>query len=127
MEAKGKNAMAEEANVYAEYAEWVRTEVRDTNLVIGSNKEEIAKQEGIKAKAEGDAAQFSDELAQLNGELASFTQELNAATEQRKAENDEFLKTEQDYAESVDALGRAIGVLKSKADAKFSELKFLQT
>jgi len=114
MLAKGQADMAEEAKIYKEYSDWVHDQDRDTKLEIGDLKSKIEKLEAIEQKAEADMDAFAAELSDLNVALGGFESELSAATAERAEEKAAFDANEKDLGESVDALDRAIGVMKSR-------------
>merc|ERR1719327_2096107 len=66
-------------------------------------------------KNEADASTLSKEIAQLDEDISVWEGDKKAATEAREIENADYMKTHKDYSESVDALERAINVLKKQA------------
>ena len=66
-------------------------------------------------KAEADAATLAKEIAGLDEDISVWEGDKKAATEVRELENADYLTTHKDYSESVDALERAVAVLKKQA------------
>merc|ERR1719420_1531443 len=66
------------------------------------------------SKAEADVAQLSDEIAVLDNDMAGFKEEQKSATEIREKEKTDYQAEHTDFSESVDAVTRAINVLKKQ-------------
>jgi len=111
MVAKGNAEKQKEAKVFEDYEHWVHGQKRDTEYSIKKAKEEIEKLIATIDKAESDIKTLSADIDELDGEIASWEADQRAATDLRTAQNAEFMKTEADYSESLDALDRAIMVL----------------
>merc|ERR1719362_936449 len=76
------------------------------------------KMEILKADIEkytDDAAKLAKEIAGHDDDLAAWTGDKKAATKVREMEKTDYDKMHQDYSESIDALERAIAVLKKQA------------
>merc|ERR1719478_2006342 len=58
---------------------------------------------------------LSKEIAGLDEDISVWEGDKRASTEVRELENADYLRTHKDYSESVDALERAIAVLKKQA------------
>merc|ERR1719388_736261 len=67
------------------------------------------------AKNEADAETLAREITQLDTDISVFGGDKKAATEVREIENTDYLATHKDYSESIDALEKAINVLKKQA------------
>jgi prefoldin subunit 5 len=67
------------------------------------------------AKNEADAETLAREITQLDEDISVFGGDKKAATQVREIENTDYLATHKDYSESVDALEKAINVLKKQA------------
>ncbi len=76
-------------------------------------------------KANADAENLKGEIKELEAAIATADDELKAATKIRNKENVDYKAVHMDLSESVDALARAIEVLKSK-DAKIAQASLLQ-
>merc|ERR1719453_754301 len=114
MLAKGKKEKHEEEVEFAKFAEWC-TNLRDEKTK--SIAEATAQIEELAAaidKAEADAETLTEEIAELEKEVAQLTADADSATAQRKKENDDYKAAHQDLSESIDAIARAIQVLKQR-------------
>merc|ERR1719454_1941718 len=65
-------------------------------------------------KYNADAARLNREVAEHDGNIATFEGDKSSATKVREVERADYDATHKDYSESVDALGRAIMVLKQQ-------------
>merc|ERR1712190_440669 len=66
-------------------------------------------------KYTADAALLTKEIAELDEDIAIWTGDQKAATKVRQLEKADYDALHKDYSESVDALQRAIAVLKKQA------------
>jgi chromosome segregation ATPase len=126
MKVKGVKAMEDEAKVHAKYTEWVDDQSKDFGFQIQTANSKIEELTAFIDKADSDVATLTDEIADLDADIARLEGEKADATSIRTAEKDEFLKIEQDYSESVDALGRAIQVVQSSQGSRPQMLLQLQ-
>merc|ERR1719240_2497221 len=80
-------------------------------------------------KYDADAAQLTKEIAEHDEDISVWTGDVKAATNVREIEKADYDTTHKDYSESVDALERAIAVLKKQAydrkQASFIEVSAL--
>jgi len=114
MLAKGKKEKHDEEVEFAKFHEWC-DQVRDEKTK--SIAEATAQIEELAAaidKAEADAETLTEEIAELEKEVAQLTADADSATAQRKKENEDYKAAHQDLSESVDAIARAIQVLKQR-------------
>merc|ERR1719475_27808 len=112
--AKGKKEKHEEEVEFTKFHEWC-DQVRDEKTK--SIAEATAQIEDLAAaidKAESDAEVLTEEIANLEKETSQLQAEADAATAQRKKEEADYSAAHKDFSESVDAVGRAIQVLKRK-------------
>merc|ERR1712125_119313 len=65
-------------------------------------------------KYTSDAAKLTKEIAGLDEDVATWTGDIKAATKVRHIEKADYDKLHKDYTESIDALERAIAVLKKQ-------------
>merc|ERR1712013_863293 len=66
-------------------------------------------------KYTADAALLTKEIAELDEDISIWTGDIKAATKVREIEKPDYDAMHKDYSESVDALQRAIAVLKKQA------------
>merc|ERR1719460_276945 len=115
MAEKGKEEKHAEQVQFASYKQFCDDTTVEKQRAI---KENTALMEQLTAsiqKAEADAATLAKEIAQLDEDISVWEGDKKAATEVRQLENADYMTTHKDYSESVDALERAIAVLKKQA------------
>ena len=115
MAEKGKKEKHEEQVQFAAYKQFCDDTTTEKQRAI---KEATAEMERLSAsiqKAEADAATLAKEIAGLDEDISVWEGDKKAATEVRELENADYLTTHKDYSESVDALERAVAVLKKQA------------
>jgi hypothetical protein len=114
MLAKGKKEKHEEEVEFAKFHEWC-DQVRDEKTK--SISEATAQIEELAAaidKAESDAEVLSEEISELEAAIAKDEADAKSATDLRDKEHADFAAQHKDYSESIDALARAIQVLKGR-------------
>merc|ERR1719422_2096993 len=114
MVAKGKQEKHEEEVEFAKFHEWCDQTRAVTTKSIEQAKAQIEQLKADIAKAEADAEGLAADIAQLEALIAQAQAELKAATELRQQEHADYTATHLDLSQSVDALERAIAVLKSR-------------
>merc|ERR1719460_165013 len=114
MLAKGKKEKHEEEVEFAKFHEWCDQVRDDKTKSIAEATAQIAELAAAIDKAEADAETLTEEIAELEKEVAKLTADADSATAQRKTENTDYKATHQDLSESVDAVARAIQVLKQR-------------
>merc|ERR1719343_1414467 len=111
---KGKKEKHEEQVQFAAYKQFCDdTSVEKTRAIEEANQR-IEKLNADIQKAEADAAQLGREIAAHDEDIATWEGDKAAATKVREVEKTDYDTTHKDYAESIDALGRAIQVLKEQ-------------
>jgi len=114
MVAKGQKAMADENRIMATYNEWVSDEETRLSQNVEFATKEIEKLTAFITKTDNDIATLGSEIVELDALIQQKEGELAEATSIRASEKGEYDATQQDLAESVDAIGRAIDKLKSE-------------
>jgi hypothetical protein len=114
MVARGKAEKHQEEVEFAKFHEWC-DQVRDekTNSIAEATAA-IAELAAAIDKAESDAEVLSEEISELEKQVAADTAEAESAKAQREKENADYKAQHLDFSESIDALTRAIAVLKSR-------------
>jgi hypothetical protein len=115
MAATAKKNKNDEEVSYAAYSTWCDDEKASLTQKIAQEAEELESLAAETAKLESDAKALGEEITSLTANVATYEADVKAKTAQRETEHKEFLATQQDYGESVDALERAVAVLKSRA------------
>jgi len=115
MLAKGKSEKHDEQVQFATYKQFCDdTSVEKTRRIKeGDQAIEMLKADIQKAVA--DSAQLAKEVAEHDADIATWTGDKKAATKVRTIEKADYDAMHKDYSESVDALQRAIVVLKKQA------------
>merc|ERR1712241_757443 len=115
MSAKGKKEKHDEQVQFAAYKQFCD----DTTVEKKRAREEAnEKIEMLKADIEkyiSDAEILTKEIAGHDDDIAAWTGDKKAATKVRRMEKSDYDATHKDYSESIDALERAIAVLKKQA------------
>lgn len=107
-----KNQQQVEAATFAQKCE---NSEEKLSSEIADLKEKIEEQTAAVNKAASAIAQLEAEVAELDEGTVMDTHDLAAAKSIRDSEKADYSTTFKDYSESLDALARAIQVLKSKS------------
>jgi len=126
MKAKGEKEMEAEQKIFATYAEWVDDRTKELAFEIKTEKADIEELTAFIEKANNDVKELGAAIAQLESDIAGLEADKADATTVRNTENAEYLKVSKDYAESVDALERAIQVLSAQQGGTAQAMMFLQ-
>merc|ERR1719321_1376553 len=112
---KGKKMKHDEQVQFAAYKQFCDdTEVEKKRAIAEANERiEVLKADIQKYTA--DAAELTKEIAELDEDISIWNGDIKAATNVREIEKADYDATHKDYSESVDALQRAIAVLKKQA------------
>merc|ERR1719473_1953395 len=111
MKVKAVKEMEAEQKTFEDYAEWADDRKRELAFI---------------EKADNDISVLADAIAELEGEIAQLEADQKEATALREKENAEYMKVQQDYSESVDALTRAIQVLSARPKSNAQAEMLLQ-
>merc|ERR1719201_2313350 len=112
---KGKKERHEEQLQFAAYKQFCDDTKTETERAIAEANEMIEKLKADIQKYTADAAQLAKEIAEHEEDIAVWTADIKAATKVRDIEKADYDATHTDYSESIDALRRAIAVLKERA------------
>jgi len=114
MAAKAKQEKMAEEVTYSGFAEWcsnqkesLQQQIKEGSLQIETLTTEIV-------KTDSDVKELAGKIGALQAELTKYEADLTIQKDQRGKEHKAFVAEQQDYAESVDALERAIAVLSKK-------------
>jgi DNA repair exonuclease SbcCD ATPase subunit len=131
MLAQGKKEKHDEQVQFAAYKQFCDDTSVEKQRAI---KEANAKIEVLKADIEkylADSKQLSKEIAEHEADIAAWAGDMKAARKVRELEKADYDALHKDYSESVDALERAIQVLKKQAydrkHASFTQVEKLKT
>jgi len=115
MAAKGKSEKHDEQVQFAAYKQFCDDTSVEKSRAIKEANEKIDYLKADIAKYIADAAQLGKEIAEHEADIATWTGDSKAATKVRDIEKADYDALHKDYSESVDALERAIVVLKKQA------------
>jgi len=105
---------AQEVTDYSAYQQFCHDTAISKERDIKDGNEQIAQLEADIQKYESDIAQLTLEIEALDMDIASWEADKQEATALRKQEHADYEVTHKDYSESLDALERAINVLKKQ-------------
>jgi len=112
---KGKLEKHNEQVQFASYKQFCDDTGVDKKRSIKQAGQQIDMLKADIAKAVADVAQLGKEIAGLDEDVSTWGGDMKAATKVRQIEKVDYDTTHKDYSESVDALQRAIAVLKKQA------------
>jgi len=114
MIAKGGQEKHEEEVRFAAFTQWCTSVGQERERSIQAAANAIMQLDADLAKAEADAEQLAKEADELASKSDAWQLEAKQAGAQRKDERATYDATNLDYKESIDALERAIQVLKAR-------------
>jgi len=112
---KGKLNKHEEEVQFASYKQFCQDTTSDKQKAITNADEQISMLKADIQKYIADAAALGKEVSGHDADVAIWTGDKKAATSVRQIEKIDYDKTHKDYSKSIDALQRAVGVLKKQA------------
>jgi len=114
MVAKGAAAKHEEEVAFAEFHQWCDSLRDEKEKSIKEASAQIEQLTADIAKAESDAGTLAGELSALEAAIAKAESELAEAKQIRAKEAADYDAQHADFSESIDALERAVQVLKAR-------------
>merc|ERR1719437_17333 len=115
MLAKGKSEKHDEQVQFATYKQFCDDTSVEKTRAISEAEEAIEVLKADIQKYASDSATLTKEIAGHNEDISVWTGDSKAATKVREIEKTDYDQLHKDYSESVDALERAIAVLKKQA------------
>jgi hypothetical protein len=112
---KGKKEKHDEQVQFAAYKQFCDDTTVEKKRAIEEANERIEVLKADIQKYTADAALLTKEIAGLDEDISVWNGDKKAATNVREIEKGDYDLTHKDYSESVDALERAIAVLKKQA------------
>jgi len=112
---KGKSEKHDEQVQFAAYKQFCDDTTVEKKRAIKEAEETIAVLKADIQKYIADAALLTKEIAELDEDITVWGGDIKAATKVREIEKADYDALHTDYSESVDALQRAIAVLKKQA------------
>jgi cell division septum initiation protein DivIVA len=126
MSAKGKKEKHDEQVQFAAYKQFCDDTAVEKKRSIAEANEKIDMLKADIEKYTSDAAMLTKEIADHDDDIAAWTGDMKAATKVRAMEKADYDATHKDYSESIDALERAIAVLKKQAYTRKQAASFAQ-
>merc|ERR1719265_1113215 len=115
MLAKGQKEEQPEQVQFAAYKQFCDDTSTEKTRAIAEANERIDVLKADIQQATATAARLTKEIAELDEDISIWEGDIKAATNVRNIEKADYDATHKDYSESVDALQRAIAVLKKQA------------
>jgi len=112
---KGKKEKHDEQVQFAAYKQFCDDTTVEKKRAISEAEEAIEVLKADIQQAAAHAAQLTKEIAGLDEDISVWNGDIKAATNVREIEKSDYDALHKDYSESVDALQRAIAVLKKQA------------
>jgi len=112
---KGKKEKHEEQVQFAAYKQFCDDTTVEKKRDIAEAEEKIEVLKADIAKYTADSQRLTKEIAGHDKDIANWKRDTKAATQVRGLEKGDYDALHKDYSESVDALQRAIAVLKKQA------------
>jgi len=123
---KGKAEKQAEQVQFAAYKQWCDDTMRQKTNAITEANEMIEVLKADIQKYAADAEELSKQIAQHEEDITVWNGDQTAATKVRDVEKADYDAAHTDLSESIDALGRAIAVLKKQASDKKQAAAFAQ-
>merc|ERR1712106_502582 len=111
----GKKGKHDEQVQFASYKQFCIDTTTEKTRAIAEATESIDTLKADIQQYTANAAQLTKEIAGLDEDVSIWNGDVKAATNVRQIEKTDYDATYKDYSESVDALQRAIAVLKKQA------------
>merc|ERR1719199_119624 len=111
---KGTAEMDAEQVQFSTYSSWCTNICGEKRRAIKKENEEIEMLQADIQKYSADAAKLQSEIAELDETIATIVGDTKAAMKVRDMEHADFLKAQNDYQQSVDALASGIDTVKAQ-------------
>merc|ERR1719159_2336122 len=115
---KGIAEKKDEEVKFSAYSQWCDNQDRIKKKEIAEANEKIEKLNAEIAKAIAEIDELTARIQELDEDIGRWKKDQTSATTIREKEKADFTATLQDYSESIDALERAINVLKKESADK---------
>jgi hypothetical protein len=115
MAEKGKEEKHAEQVQFAAYKQFCDDTTVEKQRAVKEATELMEQLTASIQKGQADAAALAKEISQLDEDISVWEGDKKAATQVREMENADYMTTHKSYSESVDALDRAINVLRKQS------------
>lgn len=126
MKVKGVKLKNEEAATFKKYADWAKDQQTELGFEIKTGTSEIEKLTASVKSSDLDVEKLGKQMSGLNKEINRMKKTMKEASEQRQKERMNYMKTQQDLAESVEAIEKAASVVSSGSQDKEQAAVLLQ-
>merc|ERR1719428_1266213 len=123
MMAKGKSEKHDEQVQFAKYKAFCEATSKEKASNIASAKDAIEQLKADAQKAEADAMVLTKEIADLGTDIDGWTGEKEEALAIRAKEHADFVVVHTDYTSALDAVDRALQVLKGGPGQSFAQVR----
>jgi len=123
---KGKKEKHDEQVQFASYKQFCDDTTTEKQRAIAEAEETIGVLKADIQKYTANAAQLTKEIAGLDEDISIWEGDIKAATNVREIEKADYDAMHTDYSESVDALQRAIAVLKKQSHDRTQKSALVQ-
>lgn len=123
MKAKGEKEKHEQAVQFATYKQFCESTRGEKTRNIAGAADAIEQLTADSGKAAADALSLEKDIAGLTSDIDGWSAEKNEAVAVREKEHADFTVVHEDYAAAIDAVGRALQVLKSSPGQSFAEVE----
>lgn len=113
---KGKAMKHEEEVEFAAFQQWCEDVRKETSRSIATASDEITQLGADISKAAADAEVLAGEVEGLEKEVSSLEAEAKGATANRNKQHSHYAAQHLDFSESIEAIAKAISVLKSRSE-----------
>merc|ERR1719380_403527 len=111
---KGKKSKDEEEVQFSAYKQWCGDTIAEKTDDIATAEMEIKELQADIAKLTSDAENLAVEITGLESDISALNGDIKAATAVRAKDRADYEAMHKDYSESIDAIERAIAVLKKE-------------
>merc|ERR1719149_238089 len=113
---KGKADKAAEQVEFSKYKQFCQSTAGEKTRDIADGKAAIVQLNADIEKAKADAGTLTVEISTLTGDIDEFSGQLSEARALRAKEEADFQAINNEYTSAIDAVNRAMQVLKSSPD-----------
>jgi len=115
MLAKGQKEKQAEQVQFAAYNQFCEDTAAEKTTAIKESNRQITSLKAAIQKYDAEVVRLTDEIAGHVGDIDCWNGDKKSSTSVRKIEREDYTGTHKDYTESIDALSRAIVVLKKQS------------
>jgi len=115
MKLKAEEEKHQETVRFTGFSQWCKDTETEKNEEIKSGADDITQLEADISKADADVAKLGEEISGLDASVDGWSNEEAAAKAERAQSHAEYKSAHKDYTESIDAITRAVVVLKERS------------